>query len=105
MTSSVCSPGGGIEVRTTERGIPVALRLNPGELRASPEELARDILALCRLSAARAQVRRRRRLTAQGFDVAVLRALNLSSEDELAAAEARMRRDDPGGAPRTWTTP
>jgi hypothetical protein len=67
----------------------------------APEDLARDILALCRLSAMRQQVARRRDLRAQGFAAEVIRGLNLTTEDELAAAEQQARGDD-DRQPETW---
>ena len=87
MTQPVQSHGGTISVLTTERGLPVSLRLDAAELKKPPEHLARDILALCRLSAARAQVARRRDLVEKGFSAAVIRGLQLATEEELARAE------------------
>lgn len=83
----VQSPGGTISVLTTERGLPLALRLEAAELRKPPQQLAADIMALCRLSATRAQVARRRDLTERGFDATVIRALQLATEDDLNHAE------------------
>lgn len=92
-----CSPGGTICVQTSERGIPVALRLDAVELTKPPERLAAEILALCRLSAARAQVARRRALADNGFSAAVIRGLRLASEADLARAEQEAFAD--AGAP------
>ncbi|MGV0744149.1 hypothetical protein [Mycolicibacterium sp. XJ870] len=97
----VQSPGGTISVLTTERGLPVALRLDAVELKKPPAQLADDIMALCRLSAARAQVERRRDLTEKGFSTSVIRPLQLATEEELARAEeAAMGEDD--DLPPTW---
>ena len=87
MTQPVRSHTGTISVLTTERGLPVALRLDAAELKKPPEQLARDIMALCRLSAARAQVARRRDLVEKGFSPAVVRGLALATEEDLARAE------------------
>ncbi|HTI74725.1 MAG TPA: hypothetical protein VL634_07005 [Mycobacterium sp.] len=87
MTQPVRSHTGAISVLTTERGLPVALRLDAAELKKPPEQLARDIMALCRLSAARAQVARRRDLVEKGFSPAVVRGLALATEEDLARAE------------------
>jgi len=87
MTQPVRSHTGTISVLTTERGLPVALRLDAAELKKPPEQLARDIMALCRLSAARAQVARRRDLVEKGFSAAVIRGLQLATEEDLAGAE------------------
>jgi hypothetical protein len=83
----VKSVGGTISVITTERGLPVALRLDAAELKKPPQQLARDIMALCRLSAARAQVARRRELVEKGFSATVIRGLKLATEEELIRAE------------------
>jgi len=90
MTQPVRSHTGTISVLTTERGLPVALRLDAAELKKPPEQLARDIMALCRLSAARAQVARRRDLVEKGFSAAVIRGLQLATEEDLAGAEEQV---------------
>lgn len=83
----VQSRRGTISVLTTERGLPLALRLDAVELKKPPEQLAADIMALCRLSAARAQVARRRDLVEKGFTAPVIAGLQLTTEAELAWAE------------------
>ncbi|CQD22852.1 hypothetical protein BN970_05438 [Mycolicibacterium conceptionense] len=88
-------------MRTTERGLPVALRLDPVELKKPPAQLAEEIMALCRLSAARAQVQRRRELAEKGYSASIIDPLRLASEDELARAEDAVlgAEDD---LPTTW---
>jgi hypothetical protein len=98
----VQSRRGTISVLTTERGLPVALRLDPLELKKSPDHLAGDILALCRLSAARAQVARRRDLVEKGFSAAVVRGLPLATEEDLARAEEEVLGDE-DDLPTSWT--
>ncbi|MHC9297129.1 hypothetical protein ACRCUN_32100 [Mycobacterium sp. LTG2003] len=88
------SPGGTISVRTTERGLPVALHLEAVELAKPPEQLARDIMALCRLSAARAQVARRNELVENGFSASVIRNLNLATDEDLERAEHEAMGED-----------
>jgi hypothetical protein len=100
----VQSRSGTISVLTSERGLPLALRLDPLELKKPPEQLARDILALCRLSAARAQVARRRDLAERGFSAAVIRGLPLATEDELARAEEEVLGDE-DDLPSSWRRP
>ncbi|MGV0815356.1 hypothetical protein ABQF34_25670 [Mycolicibacterium boenickei] len=102
MTQPVQSPGGTISVRTTERGLPVALRLDPVELKKSPTALADEILALCRLSAARAQVQRRRDLVEKGYSASVIGPMQLATEDELARAEDEVLGDE-DNLPPTWS--
>ncbi|MEE6179140.1 hypothetical protein [Mycobacterium sp. 050134] len=104
MEGASVARNGGLEVRTTERGVPTALKIDKRELSKSPAQLANDILLLCRLSAVRTQVARRRALVARGVSPAVLRRLQLSTEDELARAEAALGRD-PDARTDTWLTP
>lgn len=97
----VRSPGGGIAVVTTERGLPTRLRIDARELSRDAQELAREILSLCQLSAIRQQVARRRELADRGFGASVVNDLNLATAQELAAAEAKTFGDD-DGPPDTW---
>jgi hypothetical protein len=101
MTQPVRSHSGTISVLTTERGLPVALRLDAAELKKPPEQLARDIMALCRLSAARAQVARRRDLLEKGFSAAVVRGLQLATEEDLTRAEEEVLGDE-DELPPSW---
>jgi hypothetical protein len=100
----VQSRGGTISVLTTERGLPVALRLDPTELTKPPQQLAHDIMALCRLSAARAQVARRHELAEKGFSPAVIRGLGLATEEELSQAEDEALADEED-LPPSWRRP
>lgn len=101
MTQPVQSRSGTISVRTTERGLPVALRLDAVELKKPPEQLAREIMALCRLSAARAQVAQLRDLVEKGFSAEVIRGLQLTTEDELARTEEEVVGDE-DELPSSW---
>ena len=101
MQQPVQSRSGTISVLTSERGLPLALRLDPLELKKPPEQLARDILALCRLSAARAQVARRRALAERGFSAAVIGGLPLATEADLARAEEEVLGDE-DDLPSSW---
>lgn len=94
-----------IDIRVTERGLPVALKLGPRQLSKSPAELARDILLTCRLQAAQAQVARRRELQALGVDAAVVSALRLSTEEDLLLARQQLAADDDGTTPDSWLRP
>jgi hypothetical protein len=98
---TVRSRRGTISVLTTERGLPVALRLDAAELQKPPQQLAQDIISLCRLSAARAQVAHRRELAEKGFSAEVLRTLNLATEDDLTRAEADVFGDEED-LPSSW---
>ncbi len=88
-------------MHTTERGLPVALRLDPVELKKPPTQLADEILALCRLSAARAQVERRRELAEKGYGASVIGPLQLATEDELGRAEDEVLGEE-NELPSTW---
>lgn len=88
-------------MHTTERGLPVALRLDPVELKKPPTQLADEIMALCRLSAARAQVERRRELAEKGYSTSVIDPLQLATEDELGRAEDEVFGEE-GELPSTW---
>lgn len=105
MDGPLRSPGGGIRVRTTERGLPIALTLDPREFSRPPAQSARETLLLCQLSAGLMQVARRCGLIADGISPVVNHDLKPSTEDELARAEAELRDGDPDGAPDTWMRP
>jgi hypothetical protein len=100
MDATLRSPNGGIQVRATARGLPIALKLDPRELSKAPTDLARDIMLLCQLAARRSQVAQRRELIARGYSPGVVRSLNLSTEAELTRLEAELLGDD--DAPDTW---
>jgi hypothetical protein len=99
------SPSGGIQVRATERGLPIALKLDRGELSKTPTQLAQEIFLLCQVTAKRAQVARRRDLVARGVDSVVIRGLNLSTEEELADAQERLDDQYADSAPDSWMKP
>jgi hypothetical protein len=92
-----------ISVITTERGLPTQLKIGAAEMSRAPEDLAEEILSLCRLSALRLQVARRRDLVTRGFSPAVIRGLNLATEEDLVPAEEAARGDDEE-LPETWMT-
>jgi hypothetical protein len=102
MDGSLRSPSGGIQVRATARGLPIALKLEPRELSKAPTDLAREILLLCQLAAKRNQVTQRRELIARGASPAVLRSLDLSTEQDLARVEAELFGDELDSLPDTW---
>jgi hypothetical protein len=97
----VVSRAGTISVLTNERGLPTALRIDPRELRRRPQDLADEILAVCQLSATRAQVAFRRGLVEQGCAATTIRGLGLPTDEDLARAEEKVYggEDEP---PATW---
>jgi hypothetical protein len=102
MDGSLGSRDGGIQIRATDRGLPIALKLASRELTKAPMDLANDILLLCQLAAKRNQVGQRRELVARGFSPAVLQSLSLSTEEELVRAEAELFGEDPESLPESW---
>jgi hypothetical protein len=101
-TGTQGSPDGGILVRTTDRGLPIAIRLDRQELAKPPTQLAREILLLCQLSGKRMQVAQRRELVAHGVSSAVIRGLSLSTEEEVVRAEAQLHGNEGDDPPQTW---
>ena len=95
-----------IRLRTTERGLPVAMTIAPRALAMSPDDLARHVMAMCELSARRAQVSHRRDRLAGGFAPSVVDGLNLATAEDLRGHEAAMCvdgfDDDPEELPATW---
>lgn len=98
----VRSRTGTIAVVTTERGLPTALKLDRSELARPPQELADEILALCQLSALRAQVAFRRELAGKGYTPSTLRQIGLPTEEDLARAEEELFGEDDDDPPATW---
>lgn len=98
----VRSRTGTIAVVTTERGLPTALKIDKSELGRPPQDLAGEILALCQLSALRAQVAYRRELEGKGFSASVIRELGLPTDDDLAKAEQELFPEDDDEPPATW---
>lgn len=76
MYAMVRSPHG-IQVRVTERGLPVDIVLDRTALSVSPPELAQHILGLCQQAACRAQAERASMLAAQGHSADTVRSLGL----------------------------
>lgn len=99
----VRSPSGGVQVLTTDRGLPIRLKIDKRELNRSPQDLAAEILALCRFSAAQAQVAQRKELAERGFAPSVYRDFDLATEEDLAAAKrALVGPEDDDDQPDTW---
>jgi hypothetical protein len=86
-TGTATSCGGRISVTTTELGLPLALSVEADELQRDPQELADDLVALCRQAANRAGLARRRELAQQGVSPAGLDLLKLPTFDEVQREE------------------
>ncbi len=98
----VRSRTGTIAVVTTERGLPTALKLDRSELARPPQELADEILSLCKLSALRAQVAFRRDLAGKGYTASTLRQMGLPTEEDLTRLEEELFGHDDDDPPATW---
>jgi hypothetical protein len=96
----VRSPSGNLSVVTTERGLPLTVRIDSSELTKPPTQLASELLALCRLSAARAQQARRQELAERGTPANVIRGLWLATDEDVARLEQEALGED--DAPVTW---
>ena len=97
----VRSRTGSISVITTEQGLPVALKIDQRELAKPPQALADEILALCRLSALRQQIARRREILQQPYGAEAVRMMEMPTEEDLAAAEESVLGSD-DEPPTTW---
>lgn len=85
-TSVAMSRSGAITVETTETGLPLRVQLDRAELRRAPEDLAAEVLRLCRQAADRAGARRRAQLAEAGVSADLLALTGLPT-----AAEAQRR--------------
>ncbi|MFI2232480.1 hypothetical protein [Nocardia testacea] len=92
---------GTIRVRTTEMGLPVAISVAPDQLRRDPDALAGEILRLCKQSAARAGLERRKQLQESGFTTDMLRSTGLPTEAEVARQEI-LDEQDYDTEPESW---
>lgn len=86
--TSVRSRSGALAITCTAAGLPVRMRISAAAMRRSPDALAQEILALCRLAGAAAGVSNRAQLVGDGVDEETLGLLGLPSRAELVAAEA-----------------
>ncbi|MEU1523130.1 hypothetical protein ABZ413_13115 [Nocardia rhamnosiphila] len=92
---------GTIRVRTTEMGLPVAISVEPDQLRRDPVALAGEILRLCKQSAARAGLERRKYLQEAGFTADMLRLAGLPTEADVARQEI-VDEQDYDTEPESW---
>ncbi|OHT81170.1 hypothetical protein [Mycobacteroides saopaulense] len=83
-----------IVLLANERGLPIRLKLDASEMSRPPELLAQSILELCKLSAMRQQVARRKQFEGSPYSAAICRSLRLATEQELADAEEAQFADD-----------
>ncbi|MEV4124620.1 hypothetical protein [Nocardia sp. NPDC049707] len=85
--STAMSRSGSISVRTTEQGLPLAVSVEPEELRRDPAELAQRIVRLCKQAANRAGLARREQLVAAGLSSEMLALTGLPKPEDVARQE------------------
>ena len=89
-----------VRVRANESGMPVAIHIDPVELRYGSDELARTILDLCVRATSTARAERRTQLERAGMDRDVLDRLGLPTA--AAVADSENERFDDEGGPVSW---
>ncbi|WP_405489174.1 hypothetical protein [Nocardia sp. NBC_00511] len=92
---------GSIRVRTTEQGLPLAIKVDPAELRRDPAQLAGEVLRLCQRTANRAGLALRKQLEEAGLDAAGLSRTGLPTEAEVARQEI-VEEQDYDTEPQSW---
>ena len=100
-TGEAALRNGEIGVTATESGLLLALRVAPEQLRRNPEDLAEDLLRLCRLAANRAGLARRAELSRLGLTVQALDLLGLPTQDAVERTELSDESNHEY-EPRTW---
>ncbi|WP_405179634.1 hypothetical protein OG225_38670 [Nocardia sp. NBC_01377] len=81
------SRSGSITVETTEQGLPLSVSVDRAELRRAPQDLAAEVLRLCRQAADRAGAQRRRRLAEAGVSADLLALTGLPTAAEVERRE------------------
>ncbi|WP_194817360.1 hypothetical protein [Nocardia sp. XZ_19_385] len=99
--STAANISGTISVKTTEQGLPLAISVEPGELRRDPTELANQILRLCRQAANRAGLARREQLQEAGLSSQALALTGLPKPEDVAAQEW-VEEEEYEEEPQSW---
>ncbi|MBF6133803.1 hypothetical protein IU501_12425 [Nocardia otitidiscaviarum] len=100
-TFTAATFSGSIKVRTTEQGLPMAIRVNPAELHRDPSQLAAEVLRLCQRSAARAGAERRKQLEEAGVSAETLQLSGLPTEADVARLEL-VEEQEYETEPQSW---
>lgn len=95
------SRSGSISVEVTEQGLPIAISLEPAELRRDPSELAGEIVRLCKQAANRAGLVRRAELSAAGMSNEMLALTGLPKPEDVAQLEL-VEESEYEVEPRSW---
>ncbi|MEV6273918.1 hypothetical protein [Nocardia sp. NPDC051832] len=99
--STAANISGTISVKTTEQGLPLAISVEPGELRRDPAELASQIMRLCRQAANRAGLARREQLQEAGLSSQMLALTGLPKPEDVAAQEW-VEEEEYEEEPQSW---
>jgi hypothetical protein len=89
-----------IRVRADDTGLPVEVRIEPGELRYGGAELARTVLDLTLRASTMARALRRIELERDGMDPDMLDRMGFPSTDAVAVAENEAMDREAG--PTSW---
>lgn len=81
------SRSGAVIVETTEQGLPLRVTVERDELRRAPEDLAAEVLRLCRQAANRAGAQRRKQLAEAGVSADLLALTGLPTVAEAEQQE------------------
>ncbi|GAB4583212.1 hypothetical protein [Nocardia sp. IFM 10818] len=100
-STTAANTGGSIRIRVTEQGIPLAVKVDPAELRRDPAQLAGELLRLCQRAANRAGLARRKQLEAAGMSADALARTGLPTEAEVARQEI-VEEQDYDTEPQSW---
>ncbi|MEC3920348.1 hypothetical protein [Nocardia sp. CDC160] len=100
-TATAQTRDGSVAVTCTEIPLPQAITLTQDALFRAPQDLANDILRLCRQAADRAKLLRRAELTESGVPAEVLDLLGLPRAEEIARMEA-LSEQEFDYEPRSW---
>lgn len=96
MSGAAASPDGSVRVVTDTGGVPEEVRLDHAALRSGEQELAAELLALCRRAGARARADLASRVGRAGLDARGVAALGLDAPPVPDEAET------PGSWLRPW---
>lgn len=92
---------GAIRVQTDELGLPLAVHIEPSEMRKDTTYLAGEVLRLCQQAARRADADRRLTLERAGVPVTFLDQAGLPSHRSIAEEETQAELEFEE-QPRTW---
>ncbi|MFF2552656.1 hypothetical protein ACFVUS_16740 [Nocardia sp. NPDC058058] len=98
---TIANPYGSIKLRTTEQGIPLAVKVDAAELHRDPAQLAGEVLRLCQRAAARAGLAKRKEYEEAGMSPEMLARTGLPTEADVARQEI-VEEQDYDTEPQSW---